>query len=175
MKPEYHIEHITEKCYKSAVEYAKNKGTHIECLLSKEDIGHLIQDKAVTLYFLNDDYDMTGMLDIKLSDDKTEFNISNKVNNMLTEETVSNKKRQPLDKIFLKKMSDYELYELMELINIVELTGNNQSEIVNRYADEWYASDDKDERIFNLSQDVNKVIAQRWRCLQNNKGMHISK
>ena len=84
MKPEHHIGYIKEGCYTSSVELAKDKEMHIECLLSKEDIGNLLQGKAVNLLFLNNDYELAGMIDIKLSDGQTKFNISDKLNNLIT-------------------------------------------------------------------------------------------
>lgn len=83
MKPEYHVEDITEELYISSIEEARKSETHIECKLSKEDIGNLLQGKAIELLFLNDNYELEGMIDIKLSDTKTEFNISDKLNNMI--------------------------------------------------------------------------------------------
>ncbi len=83
MKPEYHVNSITEHCYISSIELTKKKETHIECQLSKEDIGNLLQGKAIELLFLNDNYELKGMIDIKLSDTETKFDISDKLNNMI--------------------------------------------------------------------------------------------
>lgn len=83
MKPEHHVEDITEGCYISSIKAAKKNGTHIECKLSKEDIGNLLQGKAIDLLFLNDGYELTGMIDIKMTDNETEFNVSDKLNGVL--------------------------------------------------------------------------------------------
>lgn len=85
MKPEYHVEHITDGCYISSIEVTKENGTHMECQLSIEDVGNLLQGKAIELLFLNDDYELKGMIDIKLSDNKTKFNISDKLNTIITD------------------------------------------------------------------------------------------
>lgn len=87
MKPEHHIEYVTDGCYTSSVKTAKDKEMHIECLLSKEDIGNLLQGKVANLLFLNNDYELEGMIDIKLSDGKTTFNVSDKLNNLITGDT----------------------------------------------------------------------------------------
>lgn len=83
MKPECHVSSTEEECYLSSVEVTKAKGTHIECQLSKEDIGNLLQGKAIELLFLNSDCALEGMIDIKLSDTETNLNVSDKLNNMI--------------------------------------------------------------------------------------------
>lgn len=75
IKPEGHIEWQGEECYILTVEEAEEMGKHIEIALSKREIGHLLQGKAVTLLYLDKGYEMQGMIDIKMSDDKTFFKV----------------------------------------------------------------------------------------------------
>ena len=82
MKPEWHTEG-EDGCYLSSVEKAKRNNKYIAASISKEDIGNLLQGKHITLLFLNDDYGMEGMLDIKLSEGNTEFDVSEKLNDMI--------------------------------------------------------------------------------------------
>lgn len=83
MKPEWHIDYKTEECYLSEVDSAMKKNKYIKVSLSKECIGHLLQGKQVSLLFLNDDYELEGMLDIGLSDEENEFNVSNELNELI--------------------------------------------------------------------------------------------
>ena len=83
MKPEWHIEHESEGCYQAGVNEAKDKGKYIKASISKEDIGCLLQEKHITLLFLNDDYEQEGMLDIVLSNKKTTFDVSEKLNEII--------------------------------------------------------------------------------------------
>ena len=83
MRPEWHIEHETDACYQYGVIEAKEKGKYIKASISLEDIGHLLQGKHVALLFLNDDYGQEGMIDIGLSDEKTVFEVSEELNEMI--------------------------------------------------------------------------------------------
>ncbi len=82
-KPEYYVNHIEEGVYISTVNNSIEKNTYIKCSISKEDIGNLLQGKSVSLVFLNDDYESTGMIDIVLSDGKTNFDVSDGINEMI--------------------------------------------------------------------------------------------
>lgn len=89
MKPEWHIEWAEDGCYKAGVKEAKENGKYIKGLISKEDIGHLLQEKHIVLLFLNDDYRQKAMLDIELTDNTTVFSVSNKLNNLIITEDES--------------------------------------------------------------------------------------
>ena len=78
-EPEYHVSHISEEHYQYEIMDVKSKYSHIECKLSKDDIGNLLQGKAVYLLFLNDGYEATAMIDIKMTDYETEFNVSDEI------------------------------------------------------------------------------------------------
>lgn len=83
MKPEWHIEHTTDSCYHAVVEGAKENKKYINASVSKEDIGHLLQGKHITLLFLNDDYESVGMIDIGLTDGETVFAVSKELNELI--------------------------------------------------------------------------------------------
>ena len=78
-KPEYHVNHTSEEHYQYEIMDVKAKQSHIECKLSKEDIGNLLQGKAIYLLFLNDGYEASAMIDIKMTDYETEFNVSDEI------------------------------------------------------------------------------------------------
>ena len=83
MKPENHIAHESDGCYWAEVETALANNRYIGVKVSKRDIGHLLQGKHIILLFLNDDYEDKGMVDIKLSDDETVFEVSEELNQMM--------------------------------------------------------------------------------------------
>lgn len=82
-RPEWHIEERRECCYLSKVKQAKNDGRYIKVSISSEDIGRLLQDKHITLLFLNNDYEQKGMIDIELSDKGTSFDVSRELNELI--------------------------------------------------------------------------------------------
>ena len=75
MEPVVNIEARDERCYISAVEEAEELGKHIEIALSKQELGHLLQGNAVTLMYLDEEFEMQGMIDIKMSDGETFFKV----------------------------------------------------------------------------------------------------
>lgn len=86
MKPEWHINASEEGCYLAGVKEAKEKGRYIRASISREDIGHLLQGKHITLLFLNDEYEEDGMLDIELIEGSTKFEVSDKLNKLINKE-----------------------------------------------------------------------------------------
>lgn len=89
MKPEWHIEYEEDGCYKAGVKEAKESGKYIKGLISKDDIGHLLQGRHIALLFLNDDYEQKALLDIGLTNDTTNFSVSNKLNDLIITEDKS--------------------------------------------------------------------------------------
>jgi ribosomal protein S27AE len=89
MKPEWHISCIEDGCYQAGVKEAKEDGMYIKGSISKDDIGHLLQGKHITLLFLNDDYEQEARLDIGLTNEKTNFSVSNKLNDLIITEDKS--------------------------------------------------------------------------------------
>ena len=89
MKPEWHISCVEDGCYKAGVKEAKEDGMYIKGSISKDDVGHLLQGKHITLLFLNDDYEQEARLDIGLTDEKTNFSVSNKLNDLIITEDKS--------------------------------------------------------------------------------------
>ena len=89
MKPEWHISCTEDGCYKAGVKEAKESGMYIKGSISIEDIGHLLQGRHITLLFLNDDYEQEARLDIGLTNEKTNFSISNKLNDLIITEDKS--------------------------------------------------------------------------------------
>lgn len=89
MKPEWHISCVEDGCYKAGVKDAKESGMYIKSSISKDDIGHLLQGKHITLLFLNDNYEQEARLDIGLTDEKTKFSVSNKLNDLIITEEKS--------------------------------------------------------------------------------------
>lgn len=83
MKPEWHIRHEKEGCYRASVKEAIKTRKYIRVSISKEDIGHLLQEKNISLLFLNDDYEQVGMIDIGLSGGKTEFEVTEELNELI--------------------------------------------------------------------------------------------
>lgn len=83
MKPEWHIEHKTDRCYLSSVKKAKEHKKYIKASISKETIGYLLQGRQIVLLFFNDDYEVEGMLDIELSDGKTVFDVSEELSKLI--------------------------------------------------------------------------------------------
>jgi len=88
MAPECHVKNTADDGYKSPVRKAKDDGTYIECALSKDDIGNLLQGKSIVISFMNEEYGLAGMIDIMLSAGKTEISVSEKLNNTITGEPV---------------------------------------------------------------------------------------
>lgn len=91
MKPEWHISCTEDGCYKAGVKEAKESGMYIKGSISVEDVGHLLQGRHITLLFLNDDYEQEARLDIGLTDEKTNFSVSNKLNDLIITEDKSTK------------------------------------------------------------------------------------
>lgn len=83
MKPEHRIKQEEERSYQFDVMQAKENKKYIKAAISIEDIGKLLQGRHAVLLFLNDEYDMEGMLDIYMSDDKTQFVVSEELNEMI--------------------------------------------------------------------------------------------
>ena len=75
IKPATHIVSLDEGHYVSAVETAQEKGRYVQIALSKEDIGNLLQGKAVSLLYFDEDYDVDGIIEVRMSDDKTYFKV----------------------------------------------------------------------------------------------------
>lgn len=89
MKPEWHISYTEDGCYKAGIKEAKESGKYIKGSISVEDVGHLLQGRHITLLFLNDDYEQEARLDIGLTDEKTNFSVSNKLNDLIIAEDKS--------------------------------------------------------------------------------------
>jgi len=68
--------------------------------------------------------------------------------------------------MFLEKLKDFELYDLIEHLVIFERTGDSENKVLNGYANMLYIEKDKKERLLCLLHDVNKEAAVRWRRLQ---------
>lgn len=83
MKPEWHIEWKSDGCYQFSVNAAQKNGRYIKASLSKEYLGYLLQGAHVCLLFLNNNYELQGVLDIELTDDDTNFAVSDKLNNYM--------------------------------------------------------------------------------------------
>lgn len=77
---EWHVQYKEDGCYQAGVKEAIESKKYIRVSISKEDIGHLLQGKHLTLLFLNDEYEQEGLLDIELTDGNTEFEVSEKLN-----------------------------------------------------------------------------------------------
>ena len=91
MKPEWHISCTEDGCYKAGVKEAKESEMYIKGSISIEDIAHLLQGRHITLLFLNDDYEQEARLDIGLTNEKTNFSVSNKLNDLIITEDKSAK------------------------------------------------------------------------------------
>ena len=83
MKPEWHIQSEEDKSYQYSVLIAEENKKYIKASLSIDDIGHLLQGKHITLLFLNDGYEMEGMMDIGLTDYHTDFKVSDDLNELI--------------------------------------------------------------------------------------------
>jgi len=68
-------------------------------------------------------------------------------------------KNRPL---FLEKMSDEKLMELVQMINDFEIVGATNNEVLLRYADTWYPNPVGLERLMRLTVDVFREAANRW-------------
>jgi hypothetical protein len=65
-------------------------------------------------------------------------------------------------KLFLQKLSDEKLKELISLLESLEIKGATDSEILRGYADTWYDNKIGIERLVCLQIDVYKETAYRW-------------
>lgn len=68
-------------------------------------------------------------------------------------------------KLFLEKMSDKKLKELLELIEDMDTKGTTDSEIIHYYADTWYDNKVGIERLLRLQIDVYREASHRYRSL----------
>lgn len=82
MKPEWHMSPV-EDCFEFSVEDAKSKKKYMNIAISKDNIGSLLQGKHLEISFLNDDYDLAGMIDVHLSKSETKFKVSKEVNDLM--------------------------------------------------------------------------------------------
>ena len=65
-------------------------------------------------------------------------------------------------KLFLEKMSDTNLKELILLLEDLDRRGYTDSEILNSYANTWYENSVGMERLLLLRLDVHYEATQRW-------------
>lgn len=65
-------------------------------------------------------------------------------------------------KLFLEKMSDGELKNLVTVINDFERVGSTDNELVWRYADTWYYNNVGLERLMQLTIDTYREASDRW-------------
>ena len=65
-------------------------------------------------------------------------------------------------KLFLEKMSDGYLKELVREIDDFERVGTTASELIWRYADTWYTNSVGLERLMCLTIDAYREAADRW-------------
>lgn len=83
MKPEWHIDYADERSHQSEVEHQIKDKKYIGIEISLENIGDLLQGKLVTLLFLNDNYECVGMIDVMMRPNKTNFVISDQMNDLI--------------------------------------------------------------------------------------------
>lgn len=67
--------------------------------------------------------------------------------------------RRPL---FLEKMTDKELKELIDVFETINITGTTDNEKVLHLAETWYSFKTGVERLIFLQADVYKEAAYRW-------------
>jgi len=65
-------------------------------------------------------------------------------------------------KLFLKKMSNADLKELIVLLDDLDIKGYTESEKLRSYADTWYSNNVGLERLLLLRLDVYSEIVHRW-------------
>jgi len=65
-------------------------------------------------------------------------------------------------KLFLEKMSDTNLKELILLLEDLDRRGYTDSEILHSYANTWYENSVGMERLLLLRLDVHYEVTQRW-------------
>lgn len=83
MKPEWHIDYADERSHQSEVEHQIKDKKYIGIELSLENIGDLLQGRHVILLFLNDGYECVGMIDVMMRPNKTNFVISDQMNDLI--------------------------------------------------------------------------------------------
>lgn len=64
--------------------------------------------------------------------------------------------------LWVQKLSDQKLKQLIEDIQILEATGSTDREYVRQIADAWYISKTGVERLWLMSIDCYKEAAFRW-------------
>jgi tRNA U54 and U55 pseudouridine synthase Pus10 len=69
------------------------------------------------------------------------------------------------DKLFLEKLSDEKLKELLELLEDMEIKGTTDSEIIHHYADTWYDNRVGVERLLRLQIDTYREASHRYRSM----------
>ena len=65
-------------------------------------------------------------------------------------------------KLFLEKMNNTELKELVELLDDLDIRGYTNNEKLRSYADTWYSNTVGLERLLLLRLDVYSEIVHRW-------------
>jgi hypothetical protein len=65
-------------------------------------------------------------------------------------------------KLFLQKLSDEKLKEVIGLLETLEINGSTDSELLHHYANTWYDNKVGIERLLCLQNDVYKEAAYRW-------------
>ncbi|MFA5409830.1 MAG: hypothetical protein WC343_13745 [Bacilli bacterium] len=65
-------------------------------------------------------------------------------------------------KLFLEKLSDQKLKELINLLEELDIKGATDSELLRNYADTWYDNKVGIERFACLQIDVYKEATYRW-------------
>lgn len=68
-------------------------------------------------------------------------------------------------KLFLEKMSDKKLKELLELLEEMDIKGSTDSEVVHHYADAWYSNNVGVERLLFLQIDTYREASHRYRSM----------
>jgi len=66
-------------------------------------------------------------------------------------------------KLFLEKLTDEKLKELLELLEDMEIKGSTDNEIIHHYADTWYDNRVGVERLLLLQIDTYREASFRWR------------
>ena len=67
--------------------------------------------------------------------------------------------RRPL---WVQKLSDEKLKQMIEDLNALEATGNTDKEYLRQIADTWYLSRTGTERLMLMANDCYKEAAFRW-------------
>jgi len=68
-------------------------------------------------------------------------------------------------KLFLQKMTDDKLKELLELLEDMDIKGSTDSEIIHHYADTWYDNKVGIERLILLQIDTFREASYRYRSM----------